>query len=111
MRAGEGETDTAEGKNTHERSYFTCICCTSYPVIFSVYMHISCVNLLVCYVYFRHACAAVVLNYCHVVACWFRFDVELEVRHRSHADAVRVPAARVVVMVIMMDPPLMGALT
>lgn len=47
-------------------------------------------------------------NHCHAFsACWFWFDVELEVQARSRADAVRVPAARMVVMVIVMDPPLM----
>jgi len=69
----------------------------------------------VCHAYFRHVCCSYAeLLSCDVsaviFACSFRFDVELEVRARSRADAVRVPATRVVVMVILMDPPLMGAL-
>lgn len=44
-------------------------------------------------------------NYCQAFsACWFWFDVQLEVQARSRADAVRVPADRVVAMVIVIGP-------
>lgn len=80
----EREKQTLLKVRTHMSAY---ILERSARVILSI--HVSCIHLLLCYMYSRHTCAE--LLSCSHSACWFRFDVELEVQHRSRADAVRVP--------------------
>lgn len=56
-------------------------------------------------IYYNATCISDMHNYCQAFsACWFWFDVQLEVQARSRADAVRVPADRVVAMVIVIGP-------
>lgn len=87
VREQEREKQTLLKVRTHMSAHISRAYAAHWVILYAYLMHWF---ISVLYVFQTHMCWIIVML--PISACWFRFDVELEVRHRSRADAVRVPA-------------------